>query len=143
MRLEKEYKRGVKRIFAGVLAMKPEVLILDEPTAGLDPMGRDEILDQIAKIQKERNITVILVSHSMEDVAKYVDRLIVMDHGSVQFDGTPKEVFSHYKELETMGLAAPQVTYVMERLKEEGIPVGDATTVEEAKEEILKAWRRA
>ena len=140
-----ELSGGQKRrvAIAGVLAMKPEVLILDEPTAGLDPMGRDEILDQIAAIQKERKITVILVSHSMEDVAKYVDRLIVMDHGSVQFDGTPKEVFSHYKELETMGLAAPQVTYVMERLKEEGIPVGDATTVEEAKEEILKAWRRA
>ena len=140
-----ELSGGQKRrvAIAGVLAMKPEVLILDEPTAGLDPMGRDEILDQIAAIQKERKITVILVSHSMEDVAKYVDRLSVMDHGSVQFDGTPKEVFSHYKELETMGLAAPQVTYVMERLKDEGIPVGDATTVEEAKEEILKAWRRA
>ena len=114
-----ELSGGQKRrvAIAGVLAMKPEVLILDEPTAGLDPMGRDEILDQIAKIQKERKITVILVSHSMEDVAKYVDRLIVMDHGSVQFDGTPKEVFTHYKELERMGLAAPQVTYLMHHLK--------------------------
>lgn len=140
-----ELSGGQKRrvAIAGVLAMRPEVLVLDEPTAGLDPMGRDEILDRIAEIQKERGITVILVSHSMEDVAKYVDRLIVMDHGSVQFDGTPREVFAHYKELESMGLAAPQVTYVMESLKAEGIPVGDATTVEEAREEILKAWRRA
>lgn len=139
-----ELSGGQKRrvAIAGVLAMKPEVLVLDEPTAGLDPMGRDEILDQIAAIQKERGITVILVSHSMEDVAKYVDRLIVMDHGSVQFDGTPKEVFAHYKELEGMGLAAPQVTYVMERLKAQGMQVGDATTVEEARDEILKAWKK-
>ena len=137
-----ELSGGQKRrvAIAGVLAMKPEVLVLDEPTAGLDPMGRDEILDQIAAIQKERGITVILVSHSMEDVAKYVDRLIVMDHGSVQFDGTPREVFAHYKELEAMGLAAPQVTYVMQELKEKGMNVGEATTVEEAKEEILKYW---
>ena len=139
-----ELSGGQKRrvAIAGVLAMKPEVLILDEPTAGLDPMGRDEILDQIAAIQKERKITVILVSHSMEDVAKYVDRLIVMDHGSVQFDGTPREVFAHYKELESMGLAAPQVTYVMQELKKKGMSVGDATTVEEAKKEILKYWRQ-
>ena len=135
-----ELSGGQKRrvAIAGVLAMKPEVLILDEPTAGLDPMGRDEILDQIAAIQKERKITVILVSHSMEDVAKYVDRLIVMDHGSVQFDGTPGEVFAHYKELESMGLAAPQVTYVMQALRQKGISVGDATTVEEARDEILR-----
>ena len=135
---------GQKRrvAIAGVLAMKPEVLILDEPTAGLDPMGRDEILDRIAEIQKERKITVILVSHSMEDVAKYVDRLIVMDHGSVQFDGTPKEVFAHYKELESMGLAAPQVTYIMQSLRAQGANVGDATTVEEARNEILKAWKK-
>lgn len=139
-----ELSGGQKRrvAIAGVLAMKPEVLVLDEPTAGLDPMGRDEILDQIAAIQKERKITVILVSHSMEDVAKYVDRLIVMDHGSVQFDGTPKEVFAHYKELEAMGLAAPQVTYVMQALRAQGANVGDATTVEEARDEILKAWKK-
>ena len=139
-----ELSGGQKRrvAIAGVLAMKPEVLILDEPTAGLDPMGRDEILDQIAAIQKERKITVILVSHSMEDVAKYVDRLIVMDHGSVQFDGTPKEVFAHYKELEAMGLAAPQVTYIMQNLRANGASVGDATTIEEAKNEILKAWNK-
>ena len=139
-----ELSGGQKRrvAIAGVLAMKPDVLILDEPTAGLDPMGRDEILDQIAAIHRERKITVILVSHSMEDVAKYVDRLIVMNHGSVKFDGTPKEVFSHYKELEGIGLAAPQVTYLMHNLKEQGFPVGDATTVEEAREEILKLWRK-
>ena len=138
-----ELSGGQKRrvAIAGVLAMKPEVLILDEPTAGLDPMGRDEILDQIAAIQKERKITVILVSHSMEDVAKYVDRLIVMDHGSVQFDGTPRDVFSHYKELERMGLAAPQVTYIMQSLQAKGMKVEDVTTVQEAKEAILKAWK--
>jgi energy-coupling factor transport system ATP-binding protein len=136
-----ELSGGQKRrvAIAGVLAMKPEVLILDEPTAGLDPMGRDEILDQIAKIQKERGITVILVSHSMEDVAKYVDRLIVMDHGSVRFDGAPKEVFRHHKELEAIGLAAPQVTYVVEELNRHGLHVGEATTVAEAKEAILRS----
>ena len=138
-----ELSGGQKRrvAIAGVLAMKPEVLILDEPTAGLDPMGRDEILDQVAKIQKKRGITVILVSHSMEDVAKYVDRLIVMDHGSVRFDGTPKEVFRHYKELETMGLAAPQVTYVCEELNRRGMNVGEATTIEEAKEAIVRSLK--
>ena len=131
---------GQKRrvAIAGVLAMQPEVLILDEPTAGLDPKGRDEILDQVAKLHKERGITVILVSHSMEDVAKYVDRIIVMNQGSVMFDDSPKSVFAHYKELEAVGLAAPQVTYLMHELAAAGIPVSmDATTVAEAKEEIL------
>jgi len=135
---------GQKRrvAIAGVLAMKPEVLILDEPTAGLDPKGRDEILDLIAKMHKERRITVILVSHSMEDVAKYVERIIVMNDGSVMFDGTPGEVFLHYKELEQVGLAAPQVTYLMHGLSEKGIPVDlNATTVEEAKNSILKAFK--
>lgn len=131
---------GQKRrvAIAGVLAMQPEVLILDEPTAGLDPKGRDEILDQVAKLHKERGITVILVSHSMEDVAKYVDRIIVMNQGSVMFDDIPKSVFAHYRELEAVGLAAPQVTYLMHELAAAGIPVSmDATTVAEAKEEIL------
>lgn len=131
---------GQKRrvAIAGVLAMQPEVLILDEPTAGLDPKGRDEILDQVAKLHKERGITVILVSHSMEDVAKYVDRVIVMNQGSVMFDDIPKRVFAHYRELEAVGLAAPQVTYLMHELAAAGIPVSvDATTVAEAKEEIL------
>ena len=137
---------GQKRrvAIAGVLAMRPEVLILDEPTAGLDPKGRDEILDQIAKLHTENHITVILVSHSMEDVAKYVERIIVMNQGSVMFDGAPKEVFRHYKELEQIGLAAPQVTYLMRELSEKGFPVSrDATTVEEAKDEILRAFGRS
>ena len=136
---------GQKRrvAIAGVLAMKPEVLILDEPTAGLDPAGRDEILDLISQMHKELGITVILVSHSMEDVAKYVDRLIVMNQGSVMYDGAPKEVFRHYKELEEVGLAAPQVTYLMHELQEKGIAVDlDATTVEEARDSILAALRR-
>ena len=106
---------GQKRrvAIAGVLAMNPKVLILDEPTAGLDPKGRDEILDQIKYLHEERGITVLLVSHSMEDVARYANRLIVMNDAHVAFDNTPKEVFRHYKELEKMGLAAPQVTYIM------------------------------
>ena len=136
---------GQKRrvAIAGVLAMKPEVLILDEPTAGLDPKGRDEILEQVAKLHEEQGITVILVSHSMEDVAKYVGRIIVMNQGEVMFDDTPKQVFGHYKELESVGLAAPQVTYLMHELHDAGIPVTtDATTVAEAKEEILKKLGR-
>ncbi|MDE7061273.1 MAG: ATP-binding cassette domain-containing protein, partial [Lachnospiraceae bacterium] len=140
-----ELSGGQKRrvAIAGVLAMEPEVLILDEPTAVLDPKGRDEILDQIAKIHEERHITVILVSHSMEDVAKYVGRIIVMDHGQAVFDGAPKEVFSHYKELERIGLAAPQVTYAVYALRERGILVRtDATTVKEAKAAVLAAWKR-
>ena len=135
---------GQKRrvAIAGVLAMKPEVLILDEPTAGLDPKGRDEILDQIAKLRKETGITVILVSHSMEDVAKHVDRIIVMNRGQIMFDDAPKAVFGHYKELEAVGLAAPQVTYIMQALKEKGLDVDtDITTIEEARIAILKALR--
>lgn len=133
---------GQKRrvAIAGVLAMKPEVLILDEPTAGLDPKGRDEILDRIAELHAKKNITVVLVSHSMEDVAKYVERIIVMNQGSVMYDDTPKEVFRYYKELEQAGLAAPQVTYLMHELQKAGFPVScDATTVQEAKREILRA----
>ena len=132
---------GQKRrvAIAGVLAMKPRVLVLDEPTAGLDPKGRDEILDQIAHLQKEKNLTVILVSHSMEDIAKYVDRIVVMNKGNKMYDGTPKEVFAHYKELEKVGLAAPQVTYMMHALAEKGIPVDvEVTTIQEAAEEIAK-----
>ena len=128
---------------AGVLAMEPEVLILDEPTAGLDPQGRDEILDQIASLHSLRGITVILVSHSMEDIAKYVERMIVMNKGEKAFDGVPREVFSHYKELEAMGLAAPQITYIMHALGERGLHVDtSATTVEEAKASILQALER-
>lgn len=140
-----ELSGGQKRrvAIAGVLAMKPEVLVLDEPTAGLDPQGRDEILDQVAKMHQELGMTIILVSHSMEDVAKYVDRLIVMNHGSVMLDGTPREVFHYYRELEEIGLAAPQVTYLMHELRKRGIPVdGEATTLEEAKNSILNAFRK-
>lgn len=147
---EKYYKQspfelsgGQKRrvAIAGVLAMEPKVLILDEPTAGLDPKGRDEILDQIAKLHKETGMTVVLVSHSMEDVARYVDRIIVMNKGEKMLDSTPKEVFRHYKELEEVGLAAPQVTYVMHDLKDRGFDVSpDATTIEEAADEIMRSF---
>ena len=147
---EKYYKQspfelsgGQKRrvAIAGVLAMKPKVLILDEPTAGLDPKGRDEILDQIAKLHKETGMTVVLVSHSMEDVARYVDRIIVMNKGEKMLDSTPKEVFRHYKELEEVGLAAPQVTYVMHDLKDRGFDVSpDARTIEEAADEIMRSF---
>ena len=136
---------GQKRrvAIAGVLAMNPDVLILDEPTAGLDPKGRDEILDRIEYLHDTRGITIILVSHSMEDIAKYVERIIVMYHGEKAYDGTPKEVFSHYRELEKIGLAAPQMTYIMHALKDAGMDVDvTATTVEEAKESILKALGR-
>ena len=149
---EKYYKQspfelsgGQKRrvAIAGVLAMEPEVLILDEPTAGLDPKGRDEILDQLKRIHEERGITIILVSHSMEDVAKYVGRIIVMNQGEAMYDGTPKEVFSHYKELEKIGLAAPQVTYIMNALADKEFDVGiEATTIEEATEEIFRAYQK-
>ena len=138
-----ELSGGQKRrvAIAGVLAMEPEVLILDEPTAGLDPRGRDEILDQIARLHTERKMTIILVSHSMEDVARYAGRLIVMNHGQKIFDGSPREVFRHYKELEAIGLAAPQVTYLVHDLKEKGLDIdNDITTVAEAKEAILALW---
>lgn len=140
-----ELSGGQKRrvAIAGILAMHPQVLILDEPTAGLDPKGRDEILDQVALLQKERKITVILVSHSMEDVARYVDRIIVVNDGKILFDDTPKQVFQHYKELESVGLAAPQVTYVVKALKEKGWDIDTtATTVEEVKEAILLAIKK-
>lgn len=147
---EKYYKQspfelsgGQKRraAIAGVLAMRPQVLILDEPTAGLDPRGRDEILDQISHLHEKTGMTVILVSHSMEDIAKYVDRIIVMNHGEKMLDGTPKEVFAHYKELEQVGLAAPQVTYIMHDLKENGMFVQtDVTTIEDAAEEIMRSF---
>ena len=149
---EKYYKQspfelsgGQKRrvAIAGVLAMKPKVLILDEPTAGLDPKGRDDILDQIALLQKTTHMTVILVSHSMEDVAKYVDRIIVMNHGEKIFDDTPKQVFRHYKRLEEVGLAAPEVTYLMHELREAGVPVStDITLVEEAADEIERVLKQ-
>jgi energy-coupling factor transport system ATP-binding protein len=139
-----ELSGGQKRrvAIAGVLAMNPDVLILDEPTAGLDPKGRDELLDYLAQLQNERKITVILVSHSMEDVAKYVSRILVMNHGELMYDDTPKKIFAHYKELEAVGLAAPQVTYLMAAMRKKGFDVPlDATTVEEASKAILKVIR--
>ena len=140
-----ELSGGQKRrvAIAGVLAMEPDILILDEPTAGLDPIGRDSILNLIANLRKERGIGVVLVSHSMEDVAKYVERLIVMNNGSVMYDDTPAEVFKHYKEIEKVGLSAPQITYIMNKLKEKGVPVDcDIINLDMAKEEILRVLGR-
>lgn len=136
---------GQKRrvAIAGVLAMNPDILILDEPTAGLDPRGRDEILDRIAELHDSRGITILLVSHSMEDIAKYVQRIIVMNQGEKVYDGSPKQVFSHYKELEKIGLAAPQMTYIMHALKAAGMDVDTtAITLEEGKNTILRALGR-
>lgn len=140
-----ELSGGQKRraAIAGVLAMKPEVLILDEPTAGLDPLGRDEILNQIASMHQELNMTVLLVSHSMEDVAEYVNRIIVMNQGSILLDGTPKEVFRHRQELEAAGLSVPQVTELMQELRDRGIPVSpEVTTLKEAREAVLQAFSK-
>ena len=135
-----ELSGGQKRrvAIAGVLAMRPKVLVLDEPTAGLDPRGRDEILDRVKELNHSWGLTVILVSHSMEDVAKYADRLLVMSHGEKRFDGTPKEVFKHYAELEAPGLSAPQVTYLVQKLRKAGMPLSDEiTTVAEARDALL------
>ena len=134
---------GQKRraAIAGVLAMNPRILILDEPTAGLDPRGRDEILGLISDMKKKMSMTIVLVSHSMDDVARYVERIIVMGHGKKVFDDTPKAVFRHYQELEELGLSAPQITYIMNLLRDQGLDVKtDALTVEEAAGEILKAF---
>ncbi len=146
---EKYFKRspfdlsgGQKRrvAIAGVLAMKPKMLVLDEPTAGLDPQGRKEILELISSLRERAGITIVLVSHSMEDVAEYVDRVIVMNKGSVAYDGAPKEVFSHFEELEEMGLAAPEVSYIVHTLRKKGLEVEtDAITMEEAARDILAA----
>lgn len=139
-----ELSGGQKRrvAIAGVLAMKPKILILDEPTAGLDPKGRDEILNCVRKLHEEQQITVILVSHSMEDVANYVERIVVMEKGRVFLDGDVKNVFAHSKELEEIGLAAPQVTYLMKMLADNGMNVDTTvTTVEEAKTTILSVMK--
>ena len=136
---------GQKRraAIAGVLAMRPKILILDEPTAGLDPKGRDEILGLIADMKRDLNMTIILVSHSMDDVARYVDRIMVMGGGKLLYDDEPVKVFRHVKELEELGLAAPQITYIMKLLKERGFDVStDALTVEEAAKEIMAHWRK-
>ncbi|MBR2729205.1 MAG: energy-coupling factor transporter ATPase [Lachnospiraceae bacterium] len=133
---------GQKRraAIAGVLAMHPRVLILDEPTAGLDPRGRDEILNLISGMKQKLNMTIILVTHSMDDVARYVERIVVMGHGKKVFDDIPRHVFYHHRELEELGLSAPQITYIMRAVREVGIDVKtDALTVEEAAEEVLRA----
>ena len=140
-----ELSGGQKRrvAIAGVLAMEPDIIILDEPTAGLDPKGRDKILKCIKDLHDKKGIGVILVSHSMEDVANYAERIIVMNKGKVMYDDSPHKVFSHYKELEKMGLAAPQITYIMHILKEKGFNVDeDIINLEEAKESILKSIGR-
>lgn len=137
-----ELSGGQKRrvAIAGVLAMKPQILILDEPTAGLDPQGRTEILELIKEMQTKSGMTILLVSHSMDDVAEYVDRIIVMNHGKVMFDDVPKAVFQHHEELEQIGLSAPQVTYICHRLKEQGLDVDtDVTTLSEAVDSIYHA----
>jgi energy-coupling factor transport system ATP-binding protein len=127
---------------AGVLAMKPQVLILDEPTAGLDPHGRDEILEEIAELHRQGGLTVILVSHNMEDVARYASRVIVMHQGRVALDGAPREIFTRVEDLNRIGLGVPMVGVLMHRLKKLGIPVReDVLTVEEASKEIIKWWR--
>ena len=139
-----ELSGGQKQRVAIARAMinDPAIILADEPTAGLDPMGRDEILDQIAELHKVRGITIILVSHSMEDMGKYAERLIVMDSGCVAYDGTPEEVFSHYKELEKIGILAPQVTYVVEGLAKKGIRLPhNAINVKQAADAIL-AYRK-
>ena len=137
-----ELSGGQKRrvAIAGVLAMKPQILILDEPTAGLDPQGRTEILELIKEMQTKTGMTILLVSHSMDDVAEYVDRIIVMNHGRVMYDDVPKAVFQHHEELEQIGLSAPQVTYICHRLKEQGLDVDtDVTTLSEAVDSIYHA----
>ncbi|MDE5891410.1 MAG: energy-coupling factor transporter ATPase [Acetatifactor sp.] len=137
-----ELSGGQKRrvAIAGVLAMKPEILILDEPTAGLDPKGRREILDQIKQLQKETGMTILLVSHSMEDVAEYVERIVVMNHGKIIYDNVPQKIFRRYRELEEIGLGAPQITYIMHALKKRGLPVDTSVTnIQEAADQIMQA----
>ena len=135
-----ELSGGQKRrvAIAGILAMKPDILVLDEPTAGLDPKGRDMLLDLLANLNREHGYGIVLVSHSMDDIAKYADRIIVMDNAKIAFDDSPAKVFKNYKELEKMGLAAPQMTYVLKKLKESGLRLDtSAMTVEGARNAIL------
>lgn len=135
---------GQKRrvAIAGVLAMNPEVLILDEPTAGLDPRGRDEILGMLEKLHRERKITIILVSHSMDDVAECADMLMVLKDARLMFFDRPKEVFKHVKELEECGLAVPEITYLAKDLREAGLDIDPTiSTVAEAKRELLRLLR--
>ena len=140
-----ELSGGQKRrvAIAGVLAMKPEVLILDEPTAGLDPKGRNELFDQLKKMHEELGLTIILISHSMEDVAKYVSKLFVLYKGHIAYQGSPRAVFAEGKKLEEIGLAMPQIRYIMEALKAKGMPVNeDVLTVEEAASQLISYLRK-
>ena len=137
---------GEKRrvAIAGILAMGPDILVLDEPTAGLDPAGRDEILDQVERLNKEEGIGVVLVSHSMEDVAERTDRILVMSRGVLQYDDTPRNVFRHREELAALGLDIPQVTDICHTLRDKGFDIPeDILTVAEAKEEILKVLKKS
>ncbi|MFD3155648.1 energy-coupling factor transporter ATPase [Haloimpatiens sp. FM7330] len=141
-----ELSGGQKRrvAIAGVVAMEPKVLILDEPTAGLDPKGRDDILNQIVTLHNQYNMTIILVSHSMEDVAKVAERIVVMHKGKCILNGMPKDIFKQIDTLEKVGLAVPQVTYLMSNLKQKGFNVSDEIfTVQQAKKEILRVLRGA
>ena len=140
-----ELSGGEKRraAIAGILAMEPEVLILDEPAAGLDPAGKRRILEMIAALHREKNMTVLLVSHSMEDVAEYADKLMVMDRGELIFYAEPKEVFRHVEELENCGLSVPEITYLAHDLKSAGFEIDtDISTIDEAFNEIMKIFRQ-
>ena len=140
-----ELSGGQKRrvAIAGILAMKPEYFILDEPTAGLDPEGRVQLLELLKRLNQEQGITIILVSHSMEDIASYVDRMIVMNRGRLEFDGDKEEVFSHQEELEQMGLSVPFFRLLANDLKEKGFPVeGEILTLEDARRAILKTLKK-
>ncbi|MBQ4186367.1 MAG: energy-coupling factor transporter ATPase [Firmicutes bacterium] len=151
--LDKSYRKkspfelsgGQKRrvAIAGVLAMKPDFLILDEPTAGLDPQGRDEILGQMKQLREEQGIAILLVSHSMDDVARYADRVVAIEEGELKYDGKPEEVFSHADELKAMGLGIPQVTELAEQLKAKGFPIEKTVLDLDEMEAILTEWNQA
>lgn len=134
---------GQKRrvAIAGVLAMKPKILILDEPTAGLDPRGRDEILNEIKLLHKKEKLTIILVSHSMEDIARLVDKILVMNKGKIQFFDTPRKIFKEAETLERIGLGIPQVSDLVRQLRKKGFPIDDCISVEEAKNAIINVLR--
>lgn len=139
-----ELSGGEKRkaAIAGVLAMKPEILILDEPTAGLDPAGRHEILELIKELRIKSNMSIVLVSHSMEDVAEYADRIIVIENGSILFDDTPQKVFTQYEKLESIGLSVPSPERILYKLLDKGIPVRNMSiTVDGAVNEIMRIYK--
>ncbi|MBS5136094.1 MAG: energy-coupling factor transporter ATPase [Oscillospiraceae bacterium] len=140
-----ELSGGQKRrvAIAGVIAMEPKVLILDEPTAGLDPVGVEQILQNIRDYHEANNATIILVSHSMEEVARTVDRLVVVNDGTIPFEGPPREVFRHGEELEAMGLGVPQMTRVFHRLRSMGVDIDPSVyTIAKARQVLLDALKR-